>query len=122
VLVRDGGCTVPGCTQDHIVEIHHIIHWEDGGPTDTWNLIALCPHHHRMHHRGEVGISGNADKGTVAFTDRNGDPLRLSGAKPKPPGAPPPPPPGRYAHPLGERLDTQYLYFREPTDHSRYAA
>ncbi len=122
VILRDGGCTVPGCTQTHILEVHHIIHWEDGGPTDTWNLIALCPHHHRMHHKGELGISGNADDGTIAFTDRNGNPLRPTGAKPKPPGAPPPPPPGRYAHPLGERLDTQYLHFREPDTRPTRAA
>ncbi len=95
VILRDGGCTVPGCTQTHIVEVHHIIHWENGGPTDTWNLIALCPHHHRMHHKGALGISGNADDGTVVFTDRNGDLLRPTGAKPKPPGAPPPPAPSR---------------------------
>jgi hypothetical protein len=114
VMLRDGGCAVPGCTQTHVLEIHHIIHWENGGPTDTWNLITLCPHHHRMHHKGELGISGNADDGTVAFTDGNGAALRPTGAKPKPPGAPPPPPPSRYIHPLGERLDTDYLYFREP--------
>ena len=114
VLLRDGGCAVPGCTQTHIIEVHHIIHWENDGPTDTWNLIALCPHHHRMHHKGDLGITGNADDGTVVFTDRNGNPIRPTGARPKPPGAPPPPPPGRYVHPLGERLDTQYLHFREP--------
>ncbi len=122
VILRDGGCAVPGCTQTHILEVHHIIHWENGGPTDTWNLIALCPHHHRMHHKGELGISGNADDGTIAFTDRNGNPLRPTGAKPKPPGAPPPPAPSRYAHPLGERLDTQDLHFREPGTGGRYAA
>jgi hypothetical protein len=114
VILRDGGCAVPGCTQTHIVEIHHIIHWENGGPTDTWNLIALCPHHHRMHHRSELGISGNADDGTVEFTNRHGRPITNSGAKPQPPGAPPPPPASRYAHPLGERLDLQALHFREP--------
>jgi Domain of unknown function (DUF222) len=32
---RDRGCRVPGCTADRFVEIHHIIHWEDGGPTST---------------------------------------------------------------------------------------
>ena len=122
VILRDGGCGVHGCTQTHVIEIHHIIHWENGGPTDTWNLIALCPHHHRMHHKGELGISGNADDGTVIFTDRNGNLLRPTGAKPKPPGAPPPPPPGRYAHPLGERLDTQYLHFREPDTRPPHAA
>ena len=86
-MLRDQGCAVPGCTQTHILEVHHIIHWEDGGPTDTWNLICLCPHHHRLHHRGELGITGNADDGTVVFTDRNGTPLQPSrGQTPAPRG------------------------------------
>ncbi len=34
---------------DHC-EIHHIIEWEHGGPTDLHNLIPLCTvHHHRVH-------------------------------------------------------------------------
>ena len=117
VLHRDGGCTIPGCTQTHVLEIHHIIHWENGGPTDTWNLIALCPHHHRMHHQGQLAIAGNADNGTVAFTDTNGNPLKPSGAKPTRAGPPPPPPRGVYQHPLGERLDTHWLHFNPPPEH-----
>ncbi len=34
------------------------MHWEDGGPTDTANLVALCGFHHRLHHRGGLGIAG----------------------------------------------------------------
>jgi hypothetical protein len=117
VMLRDQGCAVPGCTSTHVLEVHHIIHWQDGGPTDTWNLICLCPHHHRLHHRGELGIAGNADNGTVVFTDRTGAPLQASGARPQPPGAPPLPPTGVYQHPLGERLDYQWLYFNPPPEH-----
>ena len=69
---RDGGCRVPGCTARHFLEVHHIIHWDDDGPTDTWNLICLCPHHHRLHHQGKLGIVGNADTpGGVTFTDHH---------------------------------------------------
>jgi hypothetical protein len=115
VVLRDGGCAVPGCNRTHILEVHHIIHWEDLGPTETWNLIALCAHHHRMHHRGDLGIAGNADRaGGVTFTDRRDAPIRASGARPEPPGAPPPSPASRYEHPLGERLDLQSVHFREP--------
>jgi hypothetical protein len=52
VEYRDRGCRVPGCSS-HYVEIHHIIHWLDGGPTDTWNLISL-----RLSH--ELGASAAA--------------------------------------------------------------
>ena len=43
ILRRDGGCRVPGCGHDRIVQIHHIIHWLDSGPTDTSNLIHSKP-------------------------------------------------------------------------------
>ncbi len=67
---RDRGCRVPGCGRHH-VEIHHIVHWLDGGPTNTWNLVALCPHHHRLHHRGLLHITGNADRPDgLVFADR----------------------------------------------------
>ncbi|MGH9263943.1 MAG: DUF222 domain-containing protein [Acidimicrobiales bacterium] len=39
---RDRGCRVPGCDRSRWLHVHHITHWEDGGATDTANLIALC--------------------------------------------------------------------------------
>ncbi len=119
VIHRDQGCRVPGCTATHHLEIHHIVHWTDGGPTDTWNLIALCGHHHR----GELHIAGNADlaaetPGAVTFTASNGATLTASGAKPKPPGAAPPQPAKPYHGPAGQRLNLRWLEFRHP-DHSR---
>jgi hypothetical protein len=118
VILRDQGCGIPGCNVTHHIEVHHIIHWEDGGPTDTWNLIALCPRHHRMHHRGELGITGNADEpGGMTFTNRHGRVIGTTGARPEPPGAPPPTPAGVYRHPLGERLDPRWLYFNPPPEH-----
>jgi len=117
VIHRDGGCRVPGCGASKFLEVHHIIHWEHGGVTESWNLIALCPHHHRLHHQGRLGISGNADiPGGVVFTDGNGKQILASGARPKPPGAPPSPPIGRYQHPLGERLDLSMVHFSPPID------
>jgi len=122
VILRDGGCRVPGCTQTHIVEIHHIIHWDNNGPTDTWNLVALCPHHHRLHHHGRLGITGNADNPNgLTFTNQVGNPIAQTGAKPKPPEAPPPKPIGTYQHPLGERLDGRFLYFNPPPQHQQPA-
>jgi hypothetical protein len=115
VMLRDQGCRVRGCTQTHFLEVHHIVHWEDLGPTDTWNLICLCPHHHRLHHRGKLGITGNADEPDgVVFTHSDGRPIASSGARPKPPGGPPSPPIGTYRHPDGGRLDGRWLYFNPP--------
>lgn len=73
---RDGGCVVPGCTRTSNLDVHHIVHWQDGGSTDTHNLVCLCRRHHRQHHLGKLGISGNADTlDGLTFTDRHGRPL-----------------------------------------------
>ncbi|MEM9746014.1 MAG: HNH endonuclease signature motif containing protein [Actinomycetota bacterium] len=112
VLHRDGGCRVPGCDATHHLEIHHIIHWEDHGPTDTWNLIALCPRHHRLHHRGKLDISGNADVGTVRFLVDGRD-LARDGPRPTPPGRPPST--GTYRPPLGETVDPRWIDFTHPS-------
>ena len=118
---RDLGCRVPGCSQTRWTQVHHIIHWGDNGPTDTWNLISLCPRHHRLHHQGKLGITGNADlsadtPGAVVFTDIRGSPLKPA-ADPTKPTSPPPSPTGSYVHPLGERLDRWAIHFNEPHPH-----
>ncbi len=118
VELRDKGCRVPGCTQHRWLDVHHIIHWNDHGPTDTWNLVCLCPHHHRAHHQGQLGIRGNADDPDgVKFTNGAGNPIAQTGAKPRPPGGPPPPPVSTYEHPLGERLDRRWIYYNPPPQH-----
>ncbi len=115
---RDEGCRVPGCGSNRFVEVHHIIHWSQNGPTDTFNLICICPKHHRLHHQRRLGITGNADldqqaAGGLVFTDKYGKVLTESGARPWPPGAPPPPIQGAYEHPIGERLDFRWLHFND---------
>lgn len=106
---RDQGCRVPGCTNRRFVEIHHIIHWINGGTTDTSNLISLCGKHHRSHHRDRLGITGNADdENDITFTDRLGRVIERCG-RPKIPDRPPDDPDGTYEHASGERLD--YGYF-----------
>ena len=108
VMLRDQGCRVPGCNHDRIVEIHHIIHWNHGGPTDTWNLVALCPKHHRMHHHGRLAITGNADESDgLVFTDHHGRRLRPCGA-PTPPAELERPVNGYTPPPMG-RVDWTWL-------------
>ncbi len=109
---RDGGCRVPGCDHDKWLHVHHIHHWEDGGPTDTGNLIALCSRHHRLHHRGQLGISGNADEPDgITFTDVRGRPLASVG-RPVPPTEPATL--GNWVHPTGEHLDDDCVVFSPP--------
>lgn len=47
-------CMVPDCdTPFDRTEIHHVIPWEEGGPTDLANLGPLCSAcHHHVHDRG----------------------------------------------------------------------
>jgi hypothetical protein len=48
VLHRDGGCTVDGCRSRYRLQVHHIIPWSEGGPTDPENLTTLCWFHHQV--------------------------------------------------------------------------
>jgi hypothetical protein len=110
---RDQGCRVPGCGSTH-VEIHHIVHWSVGGPTETWNLVSACPRHHQRHHRGALGIVGNADQPDgLVFPDADGRILDHHG-RPKLPTGPPPEPDGRYEHPTGERMDGRWIDWAHP--------
>jgi hypothetical protein len=117
---RDHGCcTVPGCTRTVGLDVHHVIHWEHGGDTDTWNLVLICSHHHRQHHRRLLGIIGNADlaagtDGALEFTDRMGRRILPSGATPIAPMGPTPPSRAPYQHPIGERLRTEHVHFTDP--------
>ena len=98
---RHPTCAVPGCGATRGLHAHHIRHWEDGGPTELFNLVLVCPYHHRLHHRGVINITGPADD--LIVTDSSGQPLS-AGSLARPPNLPPPavaPCPG----PTGERAD-----------------
>ncbi|OBI60870.1 hypothetical protein A5667_12720 [Mycolicibacterium fortuitum] len=98
---RDRCCVVPGCGATRGLHAHHIVHWEDGGPTDLDNLVLVCPYHHRLHHRGGITITGPAHQ--LIVTDSTGKRL-LGGSLARPPTtAPPDVPP--CAGPTGERAD-----------------
>ena len=98
---RHPTCAVPGCGATRGLHAHHIRHWEDGGPTELFNLVLVCPYHHRLHHRGVITITGPAHDLTV--TDGTGRQLS-AGSLARPPNRPPPavaPCPG----PTGERAN-----------------
>ena len=54
VEYRDGyRCRWVGCGARHWLQVHHVIHWADRGPTNLDNLVLLCGYHHRfLHHHG----------------------------------------------------------------------
>jgi hypothetical protein len=114
VLRRDRWCRVPGC-QSRVIDLHHIVHREDGGDHRVGNLCGLCPRHHRMHHRGLLDIQGDAEAPDgLIFTNAHG--VRLSpGPVGRPPGGPPPHPTSGYRHPTGETLQHDCVHFHKPT-------
>ena len=98
---RQPSCAVPGCGATRGLHAHHIVHWEDGGPTELVNLVLVCPYHHRLHHRGAITITGPADD--LGVTDSSGRALSAGSLARAPNLAPPAVPP--WPGPTGERAD-----------------
>ena len=117
VTHRDHGtCQSPWCNSTRGLDVHHIIHWEYDGPTDTWNLILLCRRCHRALHRGEFSIVGNADRPeTLRFINDRG----IDIVRPQPAPDPVPTwkrlPHQRFQRPLGEPMTTHWLGFAPPS-------
>src|SRR5690349_5422565 len=98
---RHPTCAIPGCTATRGLHAHHIVHWEDGGPTELTNLVLVCPYHHRLHHSGGITITGPAE--TLHVTDADGH--TLTDASLARPPTTPPPDVAPCRGPLGERAD-----------------
>ncbi len=71
LMLRDHGCTFPGCTHTRFVHGHHIRHWLHGGETSVDNLVLLCTVHHHLVHEGGWTIARGAD-GELVFTSPAG--------------------------------------------------
>ncbi|RBY91914.1 endonuclease [Blastococcus sp. TF02-8] len=53
VEARDGHCIFTGCdAPTHWCDVHHVIHWADGGDTSLGNSALLCERHHTKVHHG----------------------------------------------------------------------
>ncbi|MGY1668405.1 DUF222 domain-containing protein [Geodermatophilus sp. SYSU D00696] len=53
VELRDGGCVFAGCdAPTHWADVHHLVHWIDGGETSLDNSALLCERHHTKVHHG----------------------------------------------------------------------
>lgn len=74
LLLRDGGCAHPGCTNRVGLEAHHVQHWLRGGKTVLANLVLLCRRHHAAHHDGQLRITP-VGAGRFAFHRPDGTPL-----------------------------------------------
>jgi hypothetical protein len=106
---RDGGCTFPLCTQRRWLHAHHLWHWEDGGPTVAWNLLCVCPLHHRQLHHGDITVDGDPEQGTIVFYDKWGQAIGPPDHGPHQVPTPSRPPKPTYQPPAGERLDLRWF-------------
>src|SRR4051812_5607018 len=53
VIARDKTCVFAGCDAPHWwAEVHHLIHWTQGGETSLANSGLLCERHHTQAHHG----------------------------------------------------------------------
>jgi hypothetical protein len=61
VRERDGyRCQYPACNSRH-TDIHHIVPWAVGGPTELSNLTSLCEAHHVIVHERGLMVSRATD-------------------------------------------------------------
>jgi hypothetical protein len=65
-------CAHPSCDRPFAwCQLHHVWHWEKGGPTDVEWLLPLCSKHHHLHHKGIFDIIRRRD-GTFVFLRPDG--------------------------------------------------
>ncbi len=53
-------CVVPGCRSTRHLDLHHVVHREDGGDHSMRNLAVVCFGCHQRHHAGHLRITGDA--------------------------------------------------------------
>lgn len=79
---RDRTCRFPGCSRTRALHAHHIVHHADGGVTELWNLVLLCPYHHRFVHEHGWWITGDTGRpDDLVFHAPDG--RRLGGPRPR---------------------------------------
>jgi hypothetical protein len=60
---------VPGCWR-RTADVHHIVHYADGGETNVDDGLLLCPKHHTLVH--EAGFTIEGDANNACFLDPRG--------------------------------------------------
>ena len=82
VIIRDGGqCAITGCDVSHErCDVHHVIDYEHGGPTNLTNLTnlaLLCPAHHTHLHTNRLHLQ--RPNGTWTITTNHPPPHNQPG-------------------------------------------
>jgi hypothetical protein len=75
IVARDRHCIFPGCDRPPPwADVHHFVHWADGGTTSLENCGLCCRPHHWLFHEGGWSICRRAD-GTIEVLRPGGRPL-----------------------------------------------
>jgi hypothetical protein len=70
IRLRDGHCQFPTCrVPARWCDVHHLVHWLEGGATDEANCVLLCRRHHVLLHEGGWSLARGPD-GVVTATRR----------------------------------------------------
>ncbi|HVF52639.1 MAG TPA: DUF222 domain-containing protein [Actinomycetota bacterium] len=80
VYHRDGRCAFPGCHGCRFMDCHHIVHWPTG-PTQTDNLIMVCPFHHKLLHELAWNVQLNVRTGETRWFRPDGSLLEVPGVR-----------------------------------------
>jgi hypothetical protein len=67
ILARDRHCRFPGCDATRHLDIHHRVHWVDGGETSVNNGISLYRAHHVLVHEGGYHLEHMSGKNSICI-------------------------------------------------------
>ncbi|RKW70488.1 HNH endonuclease signature motif containing protein [Galactobacter caseinivorans] len=66
LMVRDRHCKAPGCgAPPGWCEAHHVIPWQQGGPTDVEHAVLLCNFHHHEVHLGRLVVEATTEPAAI---------------------------------------------------------
>jgi hypothetical protein len=68
-------CRYPSCTRRRKLHAHHVLEWNNGGPTDLANLVLVCSRHHTLIHANGIRLTLNPTSRTLTVTTANGTPV-----------------------------------------------
>ncbi len=70
IMARDRTCRFPWCDRPaHWCDVHHIVHWADGGSTSVGNQLLLCRYHHTLVHEGGFSVVGPVESAVFRRPD-----------------------------------------------------
>jgi hypothetical protein len=81
LVLRDKGCAWPGCDRPpRWCQGHHVVPWQDGGPTSLASSVLLCGFHHREVHKGRwqvrIATDGHPEFIPPPYIDPQRKPVR----------------------------------------------